>query len=300
MPLPLPDLWLRVLRAPEGFRLSSTRLGRVSADALRARAPGEVKKPETVNHRTHVPEAGGLYCAQIFGAGPIVQEAPRSDAPVTEPRAITFGRYELPCPIVDPLALAHAPDEVADRAGVSRDELAALTSYQDPDRRTDLVDRLAGREDGAPLLLHAIPVLPPYLRPMAPLAGGRWATASTTDLYRRVINRGNRLRRLLELSAPPIILSNEQRMLSEAIHALGENEDLAHAVTADDGVVQRSLRGLAGGTAGLFEALTELDQRHAMGGGTTALPHDLHRKISAVYALGFELEHSVLTGMGLG
>ena len=73
------------------------------------------------------------------------------------------------------------------------------------------------------MLLNAIPVLPPDLRPLVPLDGGRFATSDLNDLYRRVINRNNRLKRLVELSAPEIIVRNEKRMLQEAVDALFDN-----------------------------------------------------------------------------
>jgi len=73
------------------------------------------------------------------------------------------------------------------------------------------------------MVLDVIPVIPPELRPLVPLDGGRFATSDLNDLYRRVINRNNRLKRLMELSAPEIIIRNEKRMLQEAVDALFDN-----------------------------------------------------------------------------
>ena len=73
------------------------------------------------------------------------------------------------------------------------------------------------------MILEVIPVIPPDLRPLVPLDGGRFATSDLNDLYRRVINRNNRLKRLMELSAPDIIIRNEKRMLQEAVDALFDN-----------------------------------------------------------------------------
>ena len=73
------------------------------------------------------------------------------------------------------------------------------------------------------MILDVIPVIPPELRPMVQLDGGRFATSDLNDLYRRVINRNNRLKRLLELRAPDIIVRNEKRMLQEAVDALIDN-----------------------------------------------------------------------------
>ena len=81
------------------------------------------------------------------------------------------------------------------------------------------------------MILEAIPVIPPELRPMVQLDGGRFATSDLNDLYRRVINRNNRLKRLLDLGAPEIIVNNEKRMLQEAVDALFDNGRRGRAVT---------------------------------------------------------------------
>ena len=73
------------------------------------------------------------------------------------------------------------------------------------------------------MILSSLPVIPPDLRPLVPLDGGRFATSDLNDLYRRVINRNNRLRRLIELKAPDIIVRNEMRMLQESVDALFDN-----------------------------------------------------------------------------
>merc|ERR1712216_216854 len=73
------------------------------------------------------------------------------------------------------------------------------------------------------MIMNVLPILPPDLRPLVPLDGGRFATSDLNDLYRRVINRNNRLKRLLDLSAPDIIVRNEKRMLQEAVDALLDN-----------------------------------------------------------------------------
>ena len=75
------------------------------------------------------------------------------------------------------------------------------------------------------MILRSLPVLPPDLRPLVPLDGGRFATSDLNDLYRRVINRNNRLRRLLELNAPDIIVRNEKRMLQEAVESWDGQQD---------------------------------------------------------------------------
>jgi DNA-directed RNA polymerase subunit beta' len=92
------------------------------------------------------------------------------------------------------------------------------------------------------MVLDVLPVIPPDLRPLVPLDGGRFATSDLNDLYRRVINRNNRLKRLLELRAPEIIVRNEKRMLQEAVDALFDNGRRGRAVT---GINKRPLKSLA-------------------------------------------------------
>jgi DNA-directed RNA polymerase subunit beta' len=97
-----------------------------------------------------------------------------------------------------------------------------------------------------------LPVLPPDLRPLVPLDGGRFATSDLNDLYRRVINRNNRLRRLLELNAPDIIVRNEKRMLQEAVDALLDNGRRGRAITGSNKRPLKSLAELIKGKQGRF------------------------------------------------
>src|SRR5499433_2955139 len=92
------------------------------------------------------------------------------------------------------------------------------------------------------MVMTVLPVLPPDLRPLVPLDGGRFATSDLNDLYRRVINRNNRLRRLLELNAPDIIIRNEKRMLQEAVDALFDNGRRGRAITGPN---KRPLKSLS-------------------------------------------------------
>ena len=89
------------------------------------------------------------------------------------------------------------------------------------------------------MVLDNIPVIPPDLRPMVQLDGGRFATSDLNDLYRRVINRNNRLKRLLDLDAPAIIVNNEKRMLQESVDALFDNGRRGRAVTGRGGRTDR-------------------------------------------------------------
>ena len=81
------------------------------------------------------------------------------------------------------------------------------------------------------MIMTVVPVIPPELRPLVPLDGGRFATSDLNDLYRRVINRNNRLKRLMDLKAPDIIVRNEKRMLQESVDALFDNGRRGRVIT---------------------------------------------------------------------
>ena len=100
--------------------------------------------------------------------------------------------------------------------------------------------------------MEVLPVLPPELRPLVPLDGGRFATSDLNDLYRRVINRNNRLARLLELKAPEIIVRNEKRMLQEAVDSLLDNGRRGKAMTGANKRPLKSLADMIKGKSGRF------------------------------------------------
>ncbi len=102
------------------------------------------------------------------------------------------------------------------------------------------------------MILEVIPVIPPDLRPLVPLDGGRFATSDLNDLYRRVINRNNRLKRLMELNAPDIIIRNEKRMLQEAVDALFDNGRRGRAITGPNKRPLKSLSDMLKGKSGRF------------------------------------------------
>src|SRR6202522_2091723 len=137
-----------------------------------------------------------------------------------------------------------------------RQEMRAATSEA---KRKKIVKRLkvteAFRESGNRpewMMLTVIPVLPPDLRPLVPLDGGRFATSDLNDLYRRVINRNNRLKRLLELNAPEIIIRNERRMLQEAVDALFDNGRRGKTITGPNKRLLKSLSDMLKGKQGRF------------------------------------------------
>ena len=102
------------------------------------------------------------------------------------------------------------------------------------------------------MVMNVLPVLPPDLRPLVPLDGGRFATSDLNDLYRRVINRNNRLKRLLDLNAPDIIVRNEKRMLQEAVDALLDNGRRGRAITGSNKRPLKSLADMIKGKQGRF------------------------------------------------
>ena len=141
-----------------------------------------------------------------------------------------------------------------------RDRLKEETSQQ---KKADLLKRLrvieafkeeTGKIPNRPewMVLSFIPVIPPELRPLVPLEGGRFATSDLNDLYRRVIIRNNRLKRLMDIKAPEVILRNEKRMLQEAVDALFDNSRRGSAVRSDNNRPLKSLSDMLKGKQGRF------------------------------------------------
>ena len=136
-------------------------------------------------------------------------------------------------------------DMEADRDRL-REELPNITSKVNEERtikRLKLIESFIASGNKAEwMVLTTLPVIPPELRPLVPLDGGRFATSDLNDLYRRVINRNNRLRRLMDLRAPDIIVRNEKRMLQESVDALFDNGRRGRVIT---GTGKRPLKSLA-------------------------------------------------------
>jgi DNA-directed RNA polymerase subunit beta' len=141
-----------------------------------------------------------------------------------------------------------------------RDQLKEETSQQ---KKADLLKRLRvleafkekeGKVPNKPewMVLSYIPVIPPELRPLVPLEGGRFATSDLNDLYRRVIIRNNRLKRLIDIKAPEVILRNEKRMLQESVDALFDNSRRGSAVRSDNNRPLKSLSDMLKGKQGRF------------------------------------------------
>lgn len=276
---PLPHVWLSALRAPAGFSFTHSELALVPHEDIAKL--GAVKKPETLNYRTLLPEKDGLFSIEAFGDGDVFpnRDSLANTQPHDHVRATTFGRIDLPMALIHPLALMHAIEDVGARMHMPAQAVRATLGGGDEAQWSSLRERLS-QVDIEPLLVRSLLVVPPYLRPMVPLEGGRWATSDLNDLYRRVVNRANRLARLAELGAPPIIINNEERLLYDAVESLFANELREKTVTAPDHKPLVSLWGFAGEDR--FEALAE-HERHA------PLTRKRQMQLAAIRALGFEL-----------
>ena len=152
-------------------------------------------------------------------------------------------------------------DELSEQLHAELRELTERDSKRDSEgqKRQKIIKRLevveAFRQSGNKpewMILDVVPVIPPDLRPMVQLDGGRFATSDLNDLYRRVINRNNRLKRLLELGAPDIIVRNEKRMLQEAVDALIDNGRRGRPVTGPGNRALKSLSDFLRGKQGRF------------------------------------------------
>jgi DNA-directed RNA polymerase subunit beta' len=134
---------------------------------------------------------------------------------------------------------------------------ASVQKKQEMLKRLGVIESFREREDSALnkpewMVLDVIPVIPPELRPLVPLEGGRFATSDLNDLYRRVIIRNNRLKRLVEIKAPEVILRNEKRMLQEAVDSLFDNSRRVNAVRSDNNRALKSLSDMLKGKQGRF------------------------------------------------
>ncbi|MBM3930264.1 MAG: DNA-directed RNA polymerase subunit beta', partial [Sphingomonadales bacterium] len=162
---------------------------------------------------------------------------------------------------------AEAISELLER--IDLDELSAQLRYQaatetSQQRKTDALKRLKiveafrssnqGGHINRPewMVVRMVPVIPPELRPLVPLEGGRFATSDLNDLYRRVIIRNNRLKRLMDIKAPDVILRNEKRMLQESVDSLFDNSRKVNAVKADGNRALKSLSDMLKGKQGRF------------------------------------------------
>ena len=144
-------------------------------------------------------------------------------------------------------------EELAARLRVEMREAASEAKRKKTAKRLKVAEAFLTSGNKAEwMILEVIPVLPPELRPLVPLDGGRFATSDLNDLYRRVINRNNRLKRLMELRAPEVIIRNEKRMLQESVDALFDNGRRGRAITGPNKRPLKSLSDMLKGKGGRF------------------------------------------------
>lgn len=324
------------------FDLLSIQLA--SDDVIRNKwSYGEVKKPETINYRTHKPEKGGLFCEKIFGPTKdwecacgkykkikykgIICDRCGVEVTLSKVRRERMAHIDLAVPIVHIWFFKTTPSRIGNILGMSTADLERVIYYEEhavidagqtelekkqllndqqlreakerwgsdsfvakmgaeaiqdllasEDLNTLLADlkaklrktksmqarmKLAKRlkivegfvsSENKPenMVLAAVPVIPPELRPLVPLDGGRFATSDLNDLYRRVINRNNRLRTILKLKTPDVIVRNEKRMLQEAVDALFDNGRHGHPVMGAGNRPLKSLSEMLKGKQGRF------------------------------------------------
>ncbi len=339
---------------------SKVTISLASPEMIREWSYGEVKKPETINYRTHKPEMDGLFCERIFG--PVKDYechcgkykrvrykgivCDKCGVEVTEKRVRRkrMGHIELQVPVVHTWYIRSRPgkiamllnlkakeleeiiyyekyivlnpgpftenelvkgqlieievyDEIMEKLGPMqknlddddprkfvaytgglaietmlkkldldalakslREELVELTSKTKKEallKRLKIVEafRTANKtKDNRPerMVVRIVPVIPPDLRPLVPLEGGRFATSDLNELYRRLINRNNRLRKFLEMKVPAMIIRHEMRMLQEAVDALFDNSKKSNTMRSGNNRALKSLSDIIKGKSGRF------------------------------------------------
>src|SRR2546427_228705 len=217
---------------------------------------GEVTKPETINYRSFKPERDGLFCERIFGPVKdwechcgkykriryrgVICDRCGVEVTLSKVRRERMGHIELAVPV----AVAGETSQHRKKQQLKR--LKIVDAFRNSGAAGE------GRNDPRWMILDVIPVIPPDLRPLVPLDGGRFATSDLNDLYRRVINRNNRLQKLILHRAPEVILRNEKRMLQEAVDALFDNGRRSKAIRGRGKRPLKSLSDMLKGKQGRF------------------------------------------------
>jgi DNA-directed RNA polymerase subunit beta' len=222
------------------------------------------KKMETiVYYERYVVIQGGVK--ESFNTGDLLTEEEYLETLDTLPKDNQFLPDEDPQKFIAKMGAEAIHDLLAriDLDGLSASLRHAAANETSQQRKADALKRLSvveafrdanSRITNRPewMVMQYIPVIPPELRPLVPLDGGRFASSDLNDLYRRVIIRNNRLKRLLEIKAPEVILRNEKRMLQEAIDSLFDNSRKSNAVKAEGGRALKSLSDVLKGKQGRF------------------------------------------------
>jgi len=321
--------------------LRSIQISIASPDTIRQWSKGAVKKPETINYRTHRPERDGLFCEKIFGPTRdwecfcgkyksirykgLVCERCGVEVTRANVRRERMGHIELVAPVAHIWYSKGTPNYIAllldistrdfekvlyfnsyividpgkqdlikkqilteqefraneerygdmFRAGTGGEAIRELLRELDLQKLVEDLKRKVREDSGTKklntitrlqvaetflnsknrpewMILEVLPVIPPDLRPMVQLDGGRFATSDLNDLYRRVINRNNRLKRLQKLNAPEIIIKQEKRMLQEAVNQLIDNGRRGRLITGTGNRPLKSLNDMLKGKQGRF------------------------------------------------
>src|SRR4030042_1519252 len=244
---------------------------------IRSWSFGEVRKPETINYRTYRPEKDGLFCERIFGPERDWECAcgkykgtkfkgiicDRCGVKVTHSRVRRkrMGHINLAAPVVHIwfFKAIRALLENLNLEEVSNQLTQAIIKTNSKQKIKDLTKRLkiinqVKNSKNKPhwMVMEVIPVIPPDLRPLVLLERDNFATSDLNDLYRRIINRNNRLKKLMDLNAPEVIIRNEKRMLQQAVDSLMDNGRCRRSVLGSNNRTLKSLTGLIKGKQGRF------------------------------------------------
>src|ERR671911_531274 len=263
---------------PETF--DEIRIGIASPDKIRSWSFGEIKKPETINYRTFKPERDGLFCARIFGPikdyeclcgkykrmkyKGIICEKCGVEVTLARVRRERMGHIELAAPVAHIWFLKSLPSRIGLMLDMTLKEIERVLYFENyivvepgitPLTEKQLLtedEYLAAQDQYGADSFTAMIGAEAIRELLMALDLERFATSDLNDLYRRVINRNNRLKRLIELRAPDIIIRNEKRMLQEAVDALFDNGRRGRVITGANKRPLKSLADMLKGKQGRF------------------------------------------------
>src|SRR2546422_295990 len=234
---------------------TAVRISLASPADIRSWSYGEVKKPETINYRTYRAEKDGLFCERIFGPERDWEcfcgkyKGIKHKGIICDRCGVKVTHSRVRRKRMGHLDLAKAADEL--RAEL--DETKSKQRRKEIIKRLKLVDAIRTSDNQSEwLVIDVIPVIPPDLRPLVLLESGNFATSDLNDLYRRLINRNNRLKKLVDLNAPEVIIRNEKRMLQQAVDALFDNGRCRRPVLGSSNRPLTSLTDMIKGKQGRF------------------------------------------------
>jgi DNA-directed RNA polymerase beta' subunit len=261
-------LCLQVLGVAGELEVAATALSLsfASAELIRERAPKLVRAAETLDFKTLVPVAGGLFDYKVFGPGTVIDAPAVDESEPLKPPKTQFARITLGLPLPHPLVLERAPERLAEAAGWTPDDVKRWLAGE---TECELIAALESKGHGD-LVMRELPVLPPDLRPLRRLDDDRWAMSPCNEQYRRVIHKNQRFAHVVETNAPHVIIASERAQLHEAMYQLMSTE-LREVLCASGDTVT--------------SAIVALDGHHASGAEATGRSY---RVTSALFALGVD------------